>query len=203
MLRVGKTFVISAPSGAGKTSLCSMLLEKYKDIKYSVSYTTREPRNGELNSQDYHFISKSVFNEMIRNNEFVEWAKVHSDYYGTTLKVLEDAEKRGEDIILDIDPQGASLLRKKLNHGVYIFILVPDIKNLEERLKERRSESEDKLKIRLDNAKQEIMSYQEYDYCIINNTLDKAFEELQSIYIAEHCRVDDIDNIKNIINLEE
>lgn len=199
---LGKLFVISAPSGAGKTSLCNELLKTYGNLEYSISYTTREPRADEVEGKDYFFVSEKVFRKMIENDEFIEWAEVHGNFYGTPKKFIEDKLKSGVNILLDIDPQGARQLRKRLNFGIYVFVIAPSIKELEERLRKRRSESEEKLRLRLENARKEVQFYKDYDYIIINKNFEKAFNELNAIYIAEHLRSKDVKKIEDIMNLE-
>ncbi len=198
----GKLFVVSAPSGAGKTSLCNKLLSEYENLKYSISYTTRAPRDRERDGKDYFFVSESVFESMIRNDEFIEWAVVHENYYGTSKNFILNNLKNGYDIILDIDPQGARTLRNKLRFGVYIFIIAPSIKDLENRLKKRRSETKEKMDKRLKNALKEVQYFRDYDYLIVNRDYNQAFKELESIFISEHLRTEDIDDIKNIMDLE-
>lgn len=199
---LGKLFVISAPSGAGKTSLCNELLKTYDNLEYSISYTTRESRADEVDGKDYFFVSEKVFRKMIENDEFIEWAEVHGNFYGTPKKFIEDKLKSGVNILLDIDPQGARQLRKRLNFGIYVFVIAPSIKELEERLRKRRSESEEKLRLRLENARKEVQFYKDYDYIIINKNFEKAFNELNAIYIAEHLRSKDVKKIEDIVNLE-
>lgn len=137
----GKLFVVSAPSGSGKTTLCSMMMNKYPELKYSISYTTRNPRNNEENGKDYFFISEEEFIDMINKGEFLEWAEVHGNYYGTSLKLINDMLSKGIDIILDIDPQGAMQLKEKLSNAIYIFITAPSFEELEIRLKKRGTDS--------------------------------------------------------------
>jgi len=198
----GKLFVVSAPSGAGKTSLCNKLLSEYENLKYSISYTTRAPRDRERDGKDYFFVSESVFESMIRNDEFIEWAVVHENYYGTSKNFILNNLKNGYDIILDIDPQGARTLRSKLGFGIYIFIIAPSIKDLENRLRKRRSETKEKMDKRLKNALKEVQYFRDYDYMIVNRDYNQAFKELESIFISEHLRTEDIDDIKNIMDLE-
>ncbi|KAA0258209.1 guanylate kinase [Deferribacter autotrophicus] len=199
----GKLFVISAPSGAGKTSLCNKLLAKYPErLRYSISFTTREPRVGEVDGEDYFFISERKFKEMIDNEEFLEWAVVHGNYYGTSKQVIEKHLNDGYDVILDIDPQGARQIKNKFLDAVFIFIVAPSIKELKNRLINRRTESMEKINLRLKNALEEIKFFKMYDYLIINRFLNVAFEELDAIYRAEHLKTKDIDDIEKIVDLE-
>lgn len=177
-------FIISAPSGAGKTTLCQKLRAIVPRLKHSVSYTTRPPRKGEINNIHYTFISKKKFKSMINKGEFAEWAVVHGNLYGTSTKRLSEISKRGYDIILDIDTQGAIQIKRRFKNAVYIFILPPSMKILEKRLRTRMSELTQEIKNRLQKAKEEIVDYKNYDYIIINDNLKKALRELGSIVIA-------------------
>ncbi len=197
----GRLFVISAPSGAGKTTLCQKLLKEFPELKLSVSYTTRQPRKGEKNDLDYTFISKRRFMGMIDRGEFAEWAMVHGNLYGTSMKRLKKLNREGYDIILDIDTRGAVQLKNNYENALYIFILPPSIQALEKRLVNRKTESEDTVKRRLENAKAEIANYKNYDYIIINDMLDKAYRELESIIISTRLRTENADYewIENLI----
>lgn len=203
MINKGKLFVVSAPSGAGKTTLCNKLLQQYRNISYSISYTTRAPRFDEKDGKDYFFIDKRKFDEMISNDEFLEWAEVHGNYYGTSKKFIFDTINNGKDVILDIDPQGARQLRVKLKCGVYIFIVAPSIKDLKKRLIDRRTETMDMIELRIANAKKEIAYFKEYDYIIVNKDIGSSYKELESIYIAEHLKTSDIAKIEDIFSMEE
>jgi len=185
----GLLIVISAPSGAGKTTLCRELLKTHPEIRRSVSVTTRVPRPGEISGTDYYFISKDQFWKIVENKELAEWALVHENYYGTPQKFLEETIKQGEDVILTIDVQGGSQLRKKYPQGVFIFVLPPSWEKLEDRLRGRKADSEEIINRRLQNAREEIQHLQEYDYVVVNADLSQAVKELESIIIAERCRV--------------
>ena len=200
----GTLFVVSAPSGAGKTTLCRQLLKKDPDIKLSVSYTTRQPRKGERDHVDYTFISKARFMKMIDKGEFAEWATVHGNLYGTSIKRLKELNRAGYDIILDIDTRGAMQLKKIYENAVYIFILPPSEEVLKERLVNRKTDSRDVIAGRLDNAKSEISCYKDYDYIVINDRLHKAFRELESIIISSRLRTSRIDpnRIKKIYKIK-
>jgi guanylate kinase len=190
----GTLFIISAPSGAGKTTLCRELLRKVPGLKLSVSYTTRRPRRGEINDVHYTFISEKKFKNMIFKGEFAEWAKVHGNFYGTSLRRLKKLNKEGYDIVLDIDVQGAGQMKRTCRNGVFIFILPPSMKVLKQRLAGRGTEDPEKMKLRLERAKDEIAGYKMYDYVIINDKLEKAYRELESIIIAEKLRIKNIDD---------
>lgn len=189
----GTLFVVSAPSGAGKTTLCRQLLKKDPDLKLSVSFTTRQPRKGEKNNVDYTFISKARFMKMIDKGEFAEWASVHGNLYGTSIKRIKELNRAGYDIILDIDTRGAMQLKKKYENTVYIFILPPSVEVLKERLVTRKTDAKDVIAGRLDNAKSEIPYYKEYDYVIVNDRLGKAYREIESIIISSRLRTSKID----------
>lgn len=187
-VRTGTLFVVSAPSGAGKTTLCRKLLKKDNSLRLSVSYTTRQPRKGETNGVDYSFITKPRFLKMVERGEFAEWAVVHGNLYGTSLKRLRQMTRAGHDILLDIDIRGALQIRKNYANAVFIFILPPSLKVLRERLLKRGTDRKDVIAQRLDNAKAEIAYYKDYDYVIINDDLDRAYRELESVIITMRLR---------------
>lgn len=186
-MRKGLVFVVSAPSGAGKTSLCKGVVELFSDIRHSVSYTTRAPRTNERDGIDYHFVSEEKFLMMADNNQFVEWAVVHGNRYGTAGASIRKCEDEGIDVILDIDVQGARQIRDRLGRGVYIFVLPPSPEELEKRLRGRGTDVDEVIKKRLMNAREEINQIYNYDYMIINDRFDDAVERLRSIIIAERC----------------
>jgi len=188
-VKKGSLFVVSAPSGAGKTTLCQRLSRVLENIKHSVSYTTRSPRRGEVNDRDYTFISEKKFMEMVRRGEFAEWARVHGNLYGTSKRRLNEMLNSGIDVILDIDVQGAEKIRKVYKDGVYIFILPPSIDALKERLHTRGSNSEEDIRLRLNEAKREIKQYKNYDYVIVNDRFEDALLELISIVRARRLSV--------------
>lgn len=187
-------FIISAPSGAGKTTLCNELIKVCSGLKISISYTTRNPRNGEIHGIHYFFIKKDEFNKMIDAGDFLEWAEVHGNLYGTSKEKIYEMISQGFDILLDIDVQGGKLIKEKIPESVMIFILPPSMKSLEKRLKGRMSDSEDAILQRIKKAKDEIREYKHYDYVIVNNTLDEAIIQLKSIVYAERQRVLRIDH---------
>ena len=196
----GELFVVSAPSGAGKTTLCTMLLERFNGLSYSVSYTTRPPRAGEKNGIHYHFVDETTFEYMISTNDFIEYAKVHNNMYGTSKKYIETELSQGKTILLDIDPQGAMQLKKTIDYGVFIFILPPSLETLRERLTARKDTQHDSIELRLKNAVKEIKSMPNYDYIVVNDNLQQAFLELSSIYTAERCRSKIIENFDEYLN---
>lgn len=177
--------VVSAPSGAGKTSLCKEVVERLANLVHSVSYTTRPPRNDEKEGVDYHFVSYKKFHKMVSQGEFAEWAEVHGNFYGTSIKLLESYWAESKDVILDIDVQGAIKLRARFPEAVFVFVLTPEFNQLEERLRARRTEPEDVLQRRLKKAREEIQYYRDYDYLVINGEFEKAVEDLEAIITAE------------------
>jgi len=190
MNKEGLLFIISAPSGAGKTSLCKKVVKFFPNLYHSVSYTTRLPRPGEKDGEDYRFVSKDKFQEMIDDGRFVEWAEIHGNRYGTTIDSLKEYQHKGIDIILDIDGQGGRQLKNEYPDGIYIFILPPSRKDLEERLRLRSTDSDEDIEKRLKNAKEELQYIYDYDYIVVNSDLEEAVSTLKSIIIAEKCRRD-------------
>ena len=190
MNKEGLLFIISAPSGAGKTSLCKKVVKFFPNLYHSVSYTTRLPRPGEKDGEDYLFVSKDKFQEMIDDGRFVEWAEIHGNRYGTTIDSLKEDRHKGIDIILDIDGQGGRQLKNEYPDGIYVFILPPSRKDLEERLRLRSTDSDEDIEKRLKNAKEELQYIYDYDYIVVNSDLEEAVSTLKSIIIAEKCRRD-------------
>lgn len=186
--RRGMLIVVSAPSGAGKTSLCREIRKVIANLGYSISHTTRSPRVGEVDAHDFHFVPEAEFRLMIDRGEFAEWARVHANLYGTAARSLEAALERGEDIMLDIDTQGARKLRTRYPHGVFVFVVAPSMKDLELRLRERQSDAPQEIARRMARAVDEIAAWREYDYLIVNRHLDEAVRQLQCLIEAERCR---------------
>ncbi|NIM57536.1 MAG: guanylate kinase [Candidatus Aminicenantes bacterium] len=182
-------FVITGPSGCGKTTLVRQVMEKVKDVQFSVSHTTREKRNSEKEGRDYYFVSKSEFEQMIREDKFAEWAVIHGNHYGTSRREIEKKGSLG-DLLLDIDVQGAEQIKEKLKRGVFIFILPPLFEELKTRLEERGQESPDSIKKRLEVARKDIRFYPDFDYIIINDEFEKAVNELAAIILSTRCRLD-------------
>lgn len=191
----GIIFVISAPSGTGKTTLCERLLKILPDLKMSISHTTRQPRPYEKNGIDYFFVDEKSFKKMIANDEFIEWAEVYGNFYGTSKKVIFDLIKEGYDILLDIDTQGAKNIRKLYPDSVLIFILPPSLEELEKRLL-LRNEDRDIIDKRLSKASQEISQYKFYDYIVINDSIEKALNDLLCIIYAERLKIKRIEHDK-------
>ncbi len=184
----GILFVISAPSGAGKTSLRKGVMDGFPRVKHSVSYTTRSPREGEVEGKDYHFVSTAEFEEKRGKGEFAEWAEVFETLYGTSKADLETLKKVGFHVILDIDVQGARQIKEAFPGEVFIFVVPPDWETLRERLEKRGSETPEEVQRRLNDARKEVENYSLYDYIIVNDTLDVAISRLKAIVVAEECR---------------
>ncbi len=180
--------VISAPSGAGKTTICKGLLDEFPDLRFSVSCTTRPPRKGEKDGEDYHFVSVENFKVRIEEGEFVEWEEIYGHFYGTSKKEIEDLIQRGYDVILDIDTKGAGNVKSIYPEGVFVFIMPPSVEILKERLKKRGSETDDIIKVRFDRAMEEIRENEWYDYVIFNDILGNSVGVMRSVYIAEKNR---------------
>jgi guanylate kinase len=184
----GILFIISAPSGSGKSTLVNKLRSYVSGLDFSISYTTRPPRGSEEEGREYHYINRATFERMQQANEFLEWADVFGDLYGTARQSLADAEKHGNDLFLDIDVQGATQVRQQMPDSVSIFVMPPTPGDLEGRLRSRsRAEgtSEEKIQRRLKQAREEIEKYDEYGYILVNDVLDHAVEELEAIVANE------------------
>ncbi|MCE1226758.1 MAG: guanylate kinase [Geobacteraceae bacterium] len=184
MQQEGLLIVISAPSGAGKTTLCNGLVSRFPALKESISYTTRQPRAGEQDGVDYHFVPVERFKQMIAENEFAEWAEVHGNFYGTAIATLEQARVDGIDILLDIDCQGARILKDRGINGLFVFVLPPSMTELRRRLESRSSDAKEVIERRIARATEEIREARWYDYIVVNDRLDEAHEALASIVTA-------------------
>jgi len=184
----GQLFVLSGPSGVGKSSLREKVLKKFPELAYSISYTTRPPRHGESEGKDYHFVSEATFFDMRERNLFVEWALVHGNYYGTSVEELRKQLKEQGDVLLEIDVQGARQVKDRFPQACFIFVLPPDRETLEKRLLQRGTEKGEDIKARLENAMGELSEASWYDYLIINDVLDEAVEALMSVILAAHYR---------------
>lgn len=185
---VGNLFVVSAPSGAGKTSLCKEIVDFFPRLRHSVSYTTRAPRAGEVDGRDYHFVARDAFDRMAAAGRFAEWAEVHGNCYGTAIATLEEARAGGYDLLLEIDCQGATQIKHNYGHGVFIFILPPSFDELRRRLEGRGTDSVEIIARRIDNARGEILQASWYDYLVVNDDFSRAREEFRAIILAEGCR---------------
>ncbi len=187
-LRRGILFVVSAPSGAGKTTLCRRLLRRDRDLEFSVSHTTRPRRPGERHGRDYWFVTQAEFARLRRRGEFVEWAVVNGITYGTSSRMLRRAAARGRDLLLDIDTVGAASIRRRFPDAVLIFILPPAPADLRRRLRGRGTEEGTMLARRLRLARREVGRAGRYDYLVVNDDLEGAFRDLRAILLAERCR---------------
>ena len=181
-------FIISAPSGSGKSTLVSRLMAEVEDLTFSVSYTTRKPRGKEGDGSDYRFVDRAEFERRIGRNEFLEYAEVFGNYYGTHESALEIAENKGKDLVLDIDVQGAAQLKKRIPDAVTVFVLAPSRQILEQRLRSRSQDSDEVIRRRLSDAAREIRNYSLYDYVLVNEDLDLAADTLKSIVKAERVK---------------
>ncbi|SPE27644.1 guanylate kinase [Candidatus Sulfotelmatobacter sp. SbA7] len=183
-------YIVSAPSGSGKSTLVNELFKMVRHLDFSISYTTRAPRGSEQNGKEYFFVSRETFEAMIAADEFLEHAEVYGDekvrgeYYGTARRFLREAEARGNDLVLDIDVQGASQIKRRIPEAVSIFILPPDREKLEWRLRNRGEDSEEVIRRRLDTARREIENYSKYDYILVNNLLEQSADQLKNIVLA-------------------
>ena len=184
----GIIFILSAPSGTGKTTVCQLLKQKLPNLKLSISHTTREPREGETEDKDYHFISQNNFEKKIQNGEFLEWAKVFNNYYGTALESIGRHLNKGEDVLIELDVQGAQSLKKINYKAVFIFIMPPSLKELEVRLNKRGTENLNKIQYRLEESKKEIQQSTLYDYILTNIDVEETTNNLQSIITGEQFR---------------
>jgi guanylate kinase len=181
-------FIISAPSGSGKSTLVNEVRQIVPGLDFSVSYTTRKPRGSEQNRREYCFVPRSEFEVMIRRGEFLEYADVFGNYYGTAKRALEEAELSGRDLLLDIDVQGAAQIMSKIHDRVSIFVLPPDRPTLEMRLRSRSQYAEDVIQLRLRTATREIENYSKYDYILLNDRLEEAVAALRAILVVERSK---------------
>src|SRR5215469_8402589 len=181
-------YIISAPSGSGKSTLVNEILKAVPGLDFSISYTTRPPRGSERNGKQYHFVTHDEFERMVQADEFLEHAKFDGNCYGTARRFLREAERKSTDLLLDIDVQGAAQIHQKLPDAVSIFVLPPDKKTLEWRLRKRAENDEQDIQRRLDAAKREIEQYDRYNYVLVNDQLEKSIERLEAIVLSERLR---------------
>jgi guanylate kinase len=182
-------YIISAPSGSGKSTLVNEILKAIPGLDFSISYTTRPSRGSEQNGKQYHFVTRNEFDRMVRADEFLEHAEFDGNCYGTSRRFLEESERKGTDLLLDIDVQGAAQIHRKVPGAVSIFVLPPDKKTLEWRLRKRGENSDEDIRRRLDTAGREIEEYERYNYVLINDQLVKSIERLEAIVLSERlCR---------------
>jgi len=183
-MKQGILFVLSGPSGSGKTTLAKHIVNTLKNVDFAISYTTRKIREGEKNGIDYKFISEHEFSEMVKSNQFAEWAEVHDNLYGTPVIEIDKVLNKGIDILLDIDVQGSSQIKKKYQNSVHIFLIPPDMKVLRERLGKRNTENPADLKKRMDRAIKEISKIKNYDYIVVSDDIEKSLSKLESIIVS-------------------
>lgn len=184
----GLLIVLSGPSGVGKGTVCRALRQRNKELHYSVSATTRRPREGETEGVNYFFKSRETFEEMIKRDQLLEWAEYVGNYYGTPRDFVERTLENGRDILLEIEVQGAVQIKRKFPEGIFIFLVPPTLNELRSRICNRGTESESKINNRMEAAKAEIDLMKEYDYVVINDEVNHACDRIQSIVMAEHCR---------------
>jgi guanylate kinase len=189
-LREGLLIVVSGPSGVGKGTVCSALRKKMPELTYSISATTRPPRETEVDGVNYFFKTVSEFKEMIKNDELIEWAQYVGNYYGTPRRFVEETLAAGKDILLEIEVQGAMQVRDKFPQGIFIFLVPPSFEDLKRRILNRGTETETSLAHRLNAANDELKQIERYDYVVINDEVEQACERIRAIITAEHCRKD-------------
>lgn len=188
-IQKGILLVLSGPSGVGKGTICKALLKNKKDLVYSVSATTRKPRPGEINGKDYFFFSQEEFKRAIKNDDFLEWAKVYDNYYGTPKEYVDDIVNQGKDCILEIDVQGAMQVKEKKPDAVFIFVVPPSGEELLRRINCRGTENEKEIHKRMSQVKEEMALISNYNYMVVNDDVILAMEKVKAILIAEKCRL--------------
>ena len=189
MTQKGLSIIISAPSGTGKTTTCKRLIQRMPNLRIAISHTTRKIRDGETGGVDYFFISRKEFETKRDNEDFLEWAQVHTEYYGTSFESIEKPQQEGFDILLELDVQGVDSLRNMKFNGAYILILPPSIEEMTKRLRKRGTETEESIEIRVNTGKEEIKNYKKYDYVITNFDVEETVESILAIVQSEKSRV--------------
>jgi guanylate kinase len=184
----GHLFVITAPSGTGKSTIIEMLRGNLGEVYYSISHTTRAPREGEVNGVHYHFVSRQAFEKMIQAGEFIEWAVVYDQLYGTSTSAVESALSSGKDILLDLDIQGALEVKRQFSESTLIFIFPPSLEVLKERLQNRSMHDDTNIELRMKRAEEEISKCKDYDFLIVNNALEQSVKEVEAIIISQRAR---------------
>ena len=194
------SFVVSAPSGTGKTTIIQNIVGHSDNYEFVISTTTRPRRNDEIDGKNYIFVQEDVFKNMIEENAFIEWAFVHQHYYGITKKEIDRIRDSGKTPIFDVDVQGAKSLRKKLADGVFIFIVPPSVEALKERLMNRKTETEEQITVRLNNALNEMRQYELYDYLVVNEKVEESCDQFHAILVSESCRKErNYNKIRNMV----
>jgi guanylate kinase len=197
----GTFIVVSAPSGTGKSTICQRLLQACPEIKFSVSYTTRGPRPGEVDGKDYFFISREEFQKRIEQGDFAEWAENYGNLYGTSIRAMKESLAKGTTILLDIEPRGAKKIKQNFRRGIFVFVLPPSREEILKRLKGRGHETIDVIQARYARAESELQEISWYDYVIFNDDLETAVNQLISIYIAQKCKRSNLQTkIKKFMN---
>lgn len=186
----GNLFIVSGPSGSGKTSLCQIARRDLEGLRFSVSFTTRKPRENEVEGVDYYFVSEERFQQMERGSEFLEWAKVYGNFYGTGKRFVQETLAQGRDVLLDIDVQGAHQVKQHMPEAIAALVFPPGYELLRQRLERRALDRKEVIEDRLEIARGELASYENYDYVILNDHLETAAQELKSIIIATRCRTE-------------
>ena len=181
-------FVVSAPSGAGKTTLCRELVDATERLFYSVSFTSRPPRKNEENGRDYHFVSRPEFEAMIREDRFAEWAEVYGNFYGTARHTVDQSMEAGDDVLFDVDIKGARQIKEAYPHAALVFLIPPSISELTRRLRKRGQDSPEVMKARVEKVKSELIELSLYDYVVVNDRFDDALSRLQAIVVAERSK---------------
>ena len=195
-MRKGKTFIVSGPSGVGKSTVLSALLEQQKNLYFSVSATTRDPRPGEEDGKQYHFINPDIFHKMIGEDEFLEYAEYVGNFYGTPKKYVDAAMAMGQDVILDIEIQGARQVHEKMPEAISVFIMPPSMTELRRRLEGRGTDTQEAIDARIARARQEIQEADFYNSLIVNEDVDQAADQFRAILSAEHCRFNRTDLLR-------
>ena len=199
----GQPYVITGPSGVGKSTIIQQIRERVTNLGYSISHTTRNPRSNEVNGVDYHFVSRDIFTKMIDDGAFVEWAQVYRDLYGTSFASLESQLKKGLDVVMDVDSQGAKNIRKNFKDSVLIYILPPSLEVLEKRLRDRALDDEKVIEDRLEKVYKELRKCIWYDYIVVNEDIHQSVGEVESIITSERCRKENrLPMVKEIFGLE-
>ena len=190
MSQQGVLIILSGPSGTGKGTICKELLRSYPNLHYSVSATTRAPREGEINGINYWFIAKDEFQTMVENDDLLEWAEVYGNYYGTPKRYVQQQLDSGKDVVLEIDIQGAMQIKQKFPQGVFIYVVPPSLEELADRIYKRGTDAPEVIKKRLSSAAVELASAYNYHYVVVNDSVQAAVSKMEAILIAEHCRIE-------------